>query len=318
MSGVSDYAFRKRCVLHGAGVAVAEMTSASRLIGNGSDFVARRHAIAGSINMVQIAGRDPAIMAEAARICAGEGADIIDINMGCPAKKVTGGYAGSALLQEPELALKIIEATVAASPVPVTLKTRLGWDDQSLNASDLCANAEAAGIQMITIHGRTRCQFYKGQADWVAAKAVRDAIKIPMVINGDIVDLASAVKALESSDADAVMVGRGSYGQPWLPGLMAKQAGAKDEYSMGPFDFSAQAEYVISHYEDMLDLYGIEKGLRHARKHLGWYLDVLGVQVSTALRQDIIQSTDTQSVIAALNAVFENQDFSSSKIGNAA
>ena len=203
MSGVSDFPYRKRVLLHGAALSVAEMTPAARLIGTQRHTPQRRSAPDGAINIVQLAGRNPSALAEAAQICVEEGADIIDINFGCPAKKVTGGYAGSALMREPDLAAALIEATVKAVDVPVTVKMRLGWDQGRHNAAEIARLAVEAGAQMITVHGRTRCQFYKGEADWNAIHAVRDAVKIPLVVNGDIVSVETAVAALKAEPKPA-------------------------------------------------------------------------------------------------------------------
>ncbi|MBO6636393.1 MAG: tRNA-dihydrouridine synthase, partial [Parvibaculum sp.] len=224
------------------------------------------------VHMVQLAGREAAHMAEAARIVVDGGADIVDINMGCPAKKVTGGYCGSALMRDPDHALSLIEAVVSAVGVPVTLKMRLGWDETALNAPFIARRAEEAGVRMITIHGRTRCQFYKGNADWRAIARVKQAVSVPVVANGDIGDMASAGTALELSGADAVMVGRAHYGAPWTAGEIASMAGGIDAIGV-PETVEAMSDYVVAHYEAMLALYGVEGGVRVARKHLGWYFD---------------------------------------------
>lgn len=211
-------------------------------------------------------------MSEGAKIAADGGADIIDINMGCPARHVTGGQSGSALMRDLDHALTLIEATVAAVDIPVTLKMRLGWDDRSLNAPDLARRAQAAGVQMITVHGRTRCQFYKGDADWQAVRAVRDATSLPLVVNGDITSFTRAVDALKQSGADAVMIGRGAQGQPWLPGQIGRrlQSGIAE---LAP-KLGVQLSYISRLYDELLTHYGLRVGLRHARKHLGWALDV--------------------------------------------
>ncbi len=244
-------------------------------------------------------------MAEGARIAAGEGADIIDINMGCPAKKVTGGYCGSALMREPDHALSLIEAVVAAVGVPVTVKMRLGWDDDTFNAPVMARRAEEAGVSMVTVHGRTRCQFYKGTANWKAIAKVREAIGIPLVVNGDVGSLSSAELALSMSGADAVMIGRAHYGAPWLSGAIAAEAAGEAARSV-PDSPGALLDYISAHYEDMLNFYGIQQGVRHARKHLGWYLDRHASETSSALRAAIMTSTDPKAVSEALRIAFED------------
>jgi nifR3 family TIM-barrel protein len=249
-------------------------------------------------------------MAEGARIAEAAGADIIDINMGCPARHVTGGQSGSALMRDLDHALTLIEATIAAVKVPVTLKMRLGWDERSLNAPELARRAEAAGVQLISVHGRTRCQFYKGEADWGAVRAVRDAIKIPLVVNGDVTSFEKAVAALEMSGADAVMMGRGAQGQPWLPG----QIGRRLETGVAETapDLAQQLKYIRALYDDVCSLYGLRIGLRHARKHLGWALEV-AAQTSCApaaklkgWRQGILTLDDPHRVHRSLEDAFDD------------
>lgn len=264
MSGVTDLPFRQLAWRYGAGLVVTEMVASRELVMNRGESWARLKGAGISPHMVQLAGREAHWMAEAAKIAADNGADIIDINMGCPAKKVTGGYSGSALMRDPDHALSLIEATVNAVSVPVTLKMRLGWDENSINAPEIARRAEQAGIKLVTIHGRTRMQFYEGRADWDAIRPVRDAIAIPLIANGDVETPEDATEILRRSGADAVMVGRGAQGRPWHVGWLAGHAAPSR---------SEIAALVIEHYEAMLDLYGREAGLRHARKHLGWYLD---------------------------------------------
>ncbi|MFL6948263.1 MAG: tRNA dihydrouridine synthase, partial [Xanthobacteraceae bacterium] len=223
MSGITDAPFRRLVSRLGAGLVISEMTASSALVEGKREARLRAEGQGAGIHVVQLAGCEAKWMAEGARIAEANGAAIIDINMGCPAKRVTTGYAGSALMRDLDHALALIEATVAAVAVPVTLKMRLGWDDRSLNAPELARRAEAAGVQMITVHGRTRCQFYKGAADWGAVRAVRNAVSVPLVVNGDITSFEKAVQALEMSGADAVMIGRGAQGQPWLPGQIGRR-----------------------------------------------------------------------------------------------
>ena len=304
MSGVSDYPYRSRVILHGAAASVAEMTPAARLVGVQRHTPLRRDAPRGSINIVQLAGCDPLALAAAAQICADDGADIIDINFGCPAKKVTGGYAGSALMREPDLAARLVEAAVKAVNVPVTVKMRLGWEKDQQNAAEIARLAVEAGAQMITVHGRTRCQFYKGKADWHAIAAVRDAVKIPLVVNGDIVCTETAIAALAASGADAVMIGRGCYGSPWLPGLIAFAAGDLEAAKHIPQTPSEIVAYVISHHDETIALYGFEQGIRHARKHLGWYLDKFAPLTDTALRSEILTGLNVNEIHRALQIAF--------------
>ncbi len=223
MSGVTDAPFRRLAASLGAGLVVSEMTASNDLVNGRPMSQLRCEATGVGPHVVQLAGCEAHWMAEGARIAEAGGADIIDINMGCPARHVTGGQSGSALMRDLDHALKLIEATIAAVKVPVTLKMRLGWDDRSRNAPELARRAEAAGVRLISVHGRTRCQFYKGEADWSAVRAVKDEVGIPLVVNGDITSYQKAVTALEMSGADAVMMGRGAQGQPWLPGQIGRR-----------------------------------------------------------------------------------------------
>ncbi|MDX8464331.1 tRNA dihydrouridine synthase DusB [Mesorhizobium sp. VK23B] len=300
MSGITDEPFRQRAHAHGAGLVVSEMVASGELARGraGCDLRIRHSGL--PVHMVQLAGREVAHMAEGARIAAGEGADIIDINMGCPAKKVTGGYAGSALMRDLDHALSLIEAVVGAVEVPVTVKMRLGWDESALNAPMLARRAEQAGVKMVTVHGRTRCQFYQGKADWRAIARVKQAVSIPVVANGDVGSPEEAATILDQSGADAVMIGRAHYGAPWIAGSIAAGTSAHDI----PQTSQALADYVVGHYEDMLSLYGIESGLRQARKHLGWYLDRHAAGVSTEQRKQILTSFEPAKVIAGLRGAF--------------
>lgn len=303
MSGITDEPFRQRAHGHGAGLVVSEMVASGELAKGraGCDLRIRHSGL--PVHMVQLAGREASHMAEGARIAAGEGADIIDINMGCPAKKVTGGYAGSALMLDLDHALSLIEAVVGAVEVPVTVKMRLGWDEGALNAPMLARRAEQAGVKMVTVHGRTRCQFYQGKADWRAIARVKEAVSIPVVANGDVCSPAQAAAILDQSGADAVMVGRAHYGAPWVAGSIAAAATGEAATNL-PQDPTSLAAYVISHYEDMLTLYGVESGLRQARKHLGWYLDRHAGAVADDSRKAILTAFEPARVIALLRDVF--------------
>lgn len=304
MSGVTDLPFRQLAWRFGAGLVVTEMVASRELVGNRHESWSRLKGAGLEPHMVQLAGRDPYYMGEAARISAENGADIIDINMGCPARKVTSGECGSALMREPDHALKIVEAVVASSPVPVTLKMRLGWDENSINAPYLARRAEEAGVQAIIVHGRTRMQFYEGKADWDAIRAVRDVISVPLVANGDVDTSEDAAEIIRRSGADAVMVGRGCQGRPWHAGALAgHRAPSVDNVP----------DLAIGHYDAMLDFYGETAGVRHARKHLGWYLDRAPAPVSGETRAAILTAKDPAEVRERLRAALaasgpENSD----------
>ena len=303
MSGVTDEAFRLRAHAHGAGLVVSEMVASGELARGRAGWERRIRRPDIPVHMVQLAGREAAAMAEGARIAAGEGADIIDINMGCPAKKVIGGYAGSALMRDLDHAVSLIDAVIGAVKVPVTVKMRLGWDDRTINAPELARRAQDAGVRLITVHGRTRCQFYQGKADWRAIRRVRDAISIPLVANGDVATAEDAIAIVEQSGADAVMIGRGHYGAPWTAGSIAHRAAGMPASGVpqGPDPLAA---YVVAHYESMLSLYGVQSGLRQARKHLGWYLDRHAPGVSAEARRAIMTGTEPAAVIDALRIAF--------------
>ncbi len=273
MSGITDLPFRRLAHRLGAGLVMAEMV-ASRMLAGEHRQTLKRVMGADEISpyVIQISGREPVETAEAARIAAGLGADMIDINMGCPARKVTKGLAGSALMKEPELALSIIEAVIEAVDIPVSLKMRLGWDENSLNAASIARRAENAGITMITVHGRTRQQFYKGRADWRAIGKVVRAVSVPVIANGDILSFEDAECCLTLSGAHGVMIGRGAQGRPWIVGEYGRWLSDKKGRSASQISLSGKKAVILEHYDSMLDFYGRDLGVRNARKHLGWYI----------------------------------------------
>ena len=301
LAGITDLPFRNLVSSFGAGLVVSEMIASQEMVqakqgvrekaelGFGSDHTA-----------VQLAGREAYWMSEAAKKAQDNGAQLIDINMGCPAKKVVNGYSGSALLKDLDHALTLIDAVVAAVSVPVTLKTRLGWDDQIRNAPDLARRAEGAGIAMITIHGRTRCQFYKGKADWVAIADVSQAVDIPVIANGDITNDQTARTAMQSAQSAGVMIGRGAQGRPWLLSQVA--AALEGRAPTTPPVREALHDIVCGHYEAMLGFYGVDLGLRVARKHLGWYMQAAGT--AAAVRRAILTSTSPSQVTGLLRRAF--------------
>jgi tRNA-dihydrouridine synthase B len=307
MSGVTDEAFRAVAQDSGAGLVVSEMVASEQLVRQRPDM--RRRALGVSKNtpfVIQLAGREANWMAEGARVAQDMGADIIDINMGCPARQVTGGLSGSALMRDLDHAIRLIDATVGASRVPVTLKMRLGWDDDQLNAPELARRAEASGIQLVTVHGRTRCQFYTGKANWAAIRLVKQALKIPVIANGDGVTPTDARDMMRASGADGVMIGRGAYGRPWWPGVIAQ---ALDGNGMTQPTLVEECALVLVHQQKTIELYGESLGNKTFRKHAGWSIarlhdkglisdkqlqcfraEVLGLADNSAVRQSIVDT----------------------------
>jgi nifR3 family TIM-barrel protein len=310
MSGVTDEAFRTTAHEHGAGLVVSEMVASEELANARPDML-RRALGAESLSpfVIQLAGREPHWMAEGARIAQDMGADIIDINMGCPAREVTGGLSGSALMRDLDHAQKLIEATVLASSVPVTLKMRLGWDHGSLNAPELARRAEQAGVALVTVHGRTRCQFYGGRADWAAIARVREAVSIPLIANGDGASVADAREMLAKSGADGVMIGRGAYGRPWWPGVIAE---GLDPGSGRPEPSLAEEAGIVSlHHQRILSRHGAHHGNRIARKHIGWAISrlaerhLLGAEQAAGWRAALLRSNDNQAVVRGLSELYD-------------
>jgi nifR3 family TIM-barrel protein len=308
LSGVTDIAFRRIAQRFGAALVVSEMVASDEYVRGAAEARLRAEGEGVASHVVQLAGCEPRWMGEAARLAEASGAAVIDINMGCPAKRVTGGYAGSALMRDLDLAEKLIAAAVSAVSVPVTVKMRLGWDDGTVNAPALARRAEALGARAVTVHGRTRQQFYKGRADWGSIAEVAGAVRIPVIANGDVASAADAAACLEASRATAVMVGRAAVGRPWLVGRIAAVLAGRPFREPSP---SEKTEAAVEHYEALLALFGREAGLRHARKHLAAYADAAreeGAGVGEADRLALVTTTNPAVAVAILRRLREPAD----------
>lgn len=304
LSGVTDLAFRKIARRFGAGLVVSEMVACDDFVEGATEARLRAAGEGVDPHVVQIAGCDPAWMAAAAQLAERTGATIIDINMGCPAKRVTGGEAGSALMRDLDHAARLIEATVAAVSLPVTVKMRLGWDEHSLNAPVLARRAQDLGARAVTVHGRTRRQFYKGRADWTAIAAVCEAVRIPVIANGDIGSTEDARRCLAASKAAAVMVGRAAMGRPWLVGRIAAELAGR---AWAEPAAATKADAAIEHYDGLIALYGRNVGVRHARKHLAAYADAAkeaGFVVPRELRDTLVRTEEPGVVLRLLRQLY--------------
>ncbi len=302
MSGVTDLPYRKLVKKFGAGLVVSEMVASRAMIAKSRQSMQKSAIIHDDATgaCVQLAGCEPDVIADSARMNQDMGAKIIDLNFGCPAKKVVGGYSGSALMKDEKLAAKILEETVKSITIPVTLKMRMGWDDDRKNAPTLAKIAEDAGIKMVTIHGRTRCQFYSGNADWKFISKVKQAVKIPVIVNGDIKCFDTAKTAIAQSGADGIMVGRGCYGKPWLISQLAHFLATGEK--LLPPSIAQQLDMILEHYNELIDYYGKDVGTKIARKHLGWYSS--GLPNSSNFRAGINGLTNPSEVVGNIRQFY--------------
>jgi tRNA-dihydrouridine synthase B len=310
MSGVTDEAFRMIAHEQGAGLVVSEMVASEELVRERPDMVRRaRGGKKLTPFVMQLAGREAKWMGEGARVAQDLGADVIDINMGCPARQVTGGLSGSALMRDIDHAITLVEATVQAARVPVTLKMRLGWDDNKLNAPELARRAEQAGVALITVHGRTRCQFYAGKANWNAIRKVREAISIPLIANGDGITAKNASDMIRASGADGVMIGRGAYGRPWWPAVVARQLG---DVGVEEPNLAQERDIVLRHQMLSIDLYGDNLGNKTFRKHLGWTIDrlhergLMTLEERSTVRGTLLVNKNNAEITDGLLALYDS------------